>query len=84
MDANTPTLGQDSGAHGMPHSVTAFTSALTAVCLEHGVAIDGGRVVQMDMTWSGPDAEKWEQYAVDSDGALVRGFWNQDPTVNER
>jgi hypothetical protein len=63
------------------HVVSPFTRALTALCQEHGVAIHGGYVAEIDMTWSGPDAEKWEQYAIDSDGALLlRGFWNQAPT----
>lgn len=57
-----------------------FTRALTDLCFQHGVAIEGGTVVPFNMAWNGPDAEKWEQYAIDGD-ALVRGFWNQDPTV---
>jgi len=84
MDVNTAAIERHPVAHDAPRSTTAFTRALTALCLEHGAAIDGGHVVQMDMTWNGPDAEKWEQYAVDSDGALLRGFWNQDSKVSER
>lgn len=74
--ARTPAPSQEP-----PPTVNAFTQALTDLCREHGVAIEGGVVVPMDMSWNGPDAEKWEQYATDDSGALLRGFWNQAPTV---
>lgn len=62
-------------------ATNAFTAALTALCQEHGVAIHGGTVAPLDAAWNGPDAERWEQYAVDDTGALLRGFWNQAPTA---
>jgi hypothetical protein len=64
----------------IPRTTNEFTRALTDLCFQYGVAIEGGTILQMDMGWDGPDAEKWEQYALDGN-AIVRGFWNQDPTV---
>lgn len=57
----------------------AFAVALGDLCREHGVAIDGGSVRPIDMDWNGPDAEKWEQYAIGDSGVLLRGFWDQAP-----
>lgn len=61
-----------------------FTRELTDLCRKHGVAIYGGQLIPMNMDWHGPDAEKWEQYALNEDDFLVKGFWNQHPTVIER
>jgi FPC/CPF motif-containing protein YcgG len=58
---------------------TEFTRELTDLCRKHAVAIDGGRLESLDLNWNGPDAEKWEQYALNEDDFLVRGFWNQHP-----
>ncbi len=57
--------------------ISQFTEELTDLCRKHGVAIVGGRVEQLDVSWKGPDAEQWEQYAINEDDFLVRGFWNQ-------
>lgn len=54
-----------------------FTRELTELCRKHGVAVVGGRIEQIDLDWKEPDAEQWEQYAVNEDDFLVRGFWNQ-------
>lgn len=64
--------------------VNEFTRDLTELSRKHGLAIVGGYVVSLDMAWNGPDAEKWEQYALNEDDFLVRGFWNQHPRVIER
>jgi hypothetical protein len=69
------------GAMERYRMVNDFTRELTELCRRHGVAIDGGWLVPLDMEWKGPDAEKWEQYAINEDDGLVRGFWNQHPSL---
>ena len=64
--------------------INDFTRELTELCCKHGVAIYGGQLAPLDLQWDGPDAEKWEQYALNEDDTLVRGFWNQHPTAVER
>ncbi len=58
-----------------------FTRALTELSRKFGIAIVGGQLEALDLAWNGPDAEKWEQYAINEDNFLVRGFWNQHSTV---
>jgi hypothetical protein len=57
--------------------LNAFTHDLTALCGKYGVAIEGGRLELINIHWNNVDAEKWEQYAINEDDFLVRGFWNQ-------
>lgn len=64
--------------------VNSFTCELTELSRKFGLAIYGGRVERMDIGWRNSDAEMWEQYALNEDDVLVRGFWNQHPTVVER
>ncbi len=64
--------------------VNDFTRDLTELCRKYGLAIYGGKVERMDIGWRNHDAEIWEQYALNEDDVLVRGFWNQHPTVVER
>ena len=54
-----------------------FTRDLTELCRKHGIAISGAQIEPIDLDWNGADAEKWEQYAINEDDFLVRGFWNQ-------
>ena len=56
-----------------------FTRELTDLCRKHGIAISGARIERLDLDWKGPDAEQWEQYAVNEDDFLMRGFWNHTP-----
>lgn len=53
-----------------------FTRALDELTRKYGVALVGARVEPIDLSWDGPDAEKWAQYAVRDDGRLERGFWD--------
>lgn len=52
-----------------------FTKELDALTLRYGLALYGARAVPIDLAWDGPDAEKWERYALNEDDVLVRGFW---------
>ncbi len=56
-----------------------FTRDLTELCRKYGIAISGAQIESIDLDWNGADAEKWEQYAINEDDFLVRGFWNQHP-----
>ena len=52
-----------------------LTRELDAISRKYGIAIVGGRIQPIDMSWDAPDAEQWAQYGLTSDGSLVRGFW---------
>ena len=65
----------------VPHSkrhrkMNEFTRELDALTRRHGLALYGAHVEPIDLSWNGPDAEKWEQYALNEDDVLVRGFWD--------
>jgi hypothetical protein len=53
-----------------------FTRELDALTRRYGLAMYGARIEPIDLSWDGPDAEKWEQYALNEDDVLVRGFWD--------
>lgn len=57
-------------------TMTHFTLALDKLSREHGFVIEGGYVRSIDLNWRACDAEQWEQYALNEDNFLVRGFWN--------
>jgi hypothetical protein len=57
-----------------PLTRTAFTRELAELCRKHGVGIEGGCIWEMDLSWTGPDADIRAEYAVDVDGLLVRTF----------
>ena len=53
-----------------------FTRELDELTRKYGVVLVGARVEPIDLSWNGPDAEKWAQYAVTENGRLERGFWD--------
>lgn len=61
-----------------------FTRALTELSRKYGIVVVGGQLEPISLEWDGPDAEKWEQYAINEDNFLVRGFWNQHVTASAR
>jgi hypothetical protein len=56
--------------------MSEFTRELDTLTRKYGLALYGARVEPIDLSWDGPDAEKWEQYALNEDDVLVRGFWD--------
>jgi hypothetical protein len=53
-----------------------FTRDLDELSRKHGLVLVGARVAPIDLSWNGPDAEKWAQYAITDAGILERGFWD--------
>jgi hypothetical protein len=51
-----------------------FTNALTELSRKYGVAIVGGQIEPINVSWNGPDAEKWEQYAINEDNCAGPGL----------